>query len=666
MVGHNQRGPQKQHQSCNHSNNSNNSNYRHSNCQISHFTTPLNSIQSYQVKTQMRSSTPAAITIDQCTFHLDDRINKSNLVRGQVYPLGNSTPIPILAHVVEADEVSEFLTKKGTVLQILHNKPHPGFLKMRKTIESATRNFIVVDGPDIDLASHIRCRGWLSEYDSLKLFRQLVSAVAHLHKHRIVLKRLRLEHVFFAIDHNNNNNHHNAHGHNQNHNTIVIGDIFGAGAVHVQNDSNFDGRDTPGVYALGMALFSMLSGRQYRQQFSIETDIPQALSKPTQQLLTQLLDRDPHIRPNTTQILEILAQHQITRTTTITTNPTSTASSAVSPSTIMSYPTTTTTSTSEMRRSSSDSLSPTPPPSQSQSQCSITSTGDICYNLQNRPIAPSFSSSSIPPCCQPPTCCVVDNEFNQVVPDFALTQTQSPSPCTASCRQQHRHHYRRTKSKSKSKSNSKSKSKSKSESSHYHHHHHNHCHQGKIASISSTSSARKRSSNESVVSLECAIQFAEHRQQQQHRLFSESPHQQPQQPQPPPQQQQQPPPPPPLLQCHVTQNVVGKCLALLAELEQENSLSFPKPTHNRSCSPPVSPLTSTSTPITIPELQQQEQMLLHRHELLQQQLQRQQFQLNLQHRYDSLQHNQLTQEMKADNEDPDQFELAMSPSELSR
>ena len=90
----------------------------------------------------------------------------------------------------------EFLGREGTVLHLLHNHPQPGIPQMRATVEApGGRSFIVMDGFDSTLEDAVRHRGRLTECEARAVIKQLAITVAHCHKHRIVLRDLRLDKV---------------------------------------------------------------------------------------------------------------------------------------------------------------------------------------------------------------------------------------------------------------------------------------------------------------------------------------------------------------------------------------------------------------------------------------------------------------------------------------
>lgn len=85
------------------------------------------------------------------------------------------------------------------MLHILHNRPHPGIPKLRAMIEDASgRSFVVMDELGTDLNSYVRDCNGLPEDETRLLFRQLASAVSHCHKHKIVLRDIKLGKILFS------------------------------------------------------------------------------------------------------------------------------------------------------------------------------------------------------------------------------------------------------------------------------------------------------------------------------------------------------------------------------------------------------------------------------------------------------------------------------------
>ncbi len=87
-------------------------------------------------------------------------------------------------------------------MQLLLSYPHPNLPTLRATVEDpATGSGLVVMSPlGQDLHSYIRVSQRLPEFEAKALFRQLVSAVAHLHRLRVVLREIKLGKIFFSLE----------------------------------------------------------------------------------------------------------------------------------------------------------------------------------------------------------------------------------------------------------------------------------------------------------------------------------------------------------------------------------------------------------------------------------------------------------------------------------
>ena len=102
--------------------------------------------------------------------------------------------------MIFSNELNGFFKREGKVLHLLHNRPHPGFPKLRSTEEAADgRNFIVMDNLGCDLEEYVLASGTgLSEPETKLLFRQMLSAVSHCHANQIVLRDVKLGKIFFS------------------------------------------------------------------------------------------------------------------------------------------------------------------------------------------------------------------------------------------------------------------------------------------------------------------------------------------------------------------------------------------------------------------------------------------------------------------------------------
>jgi serine/threonine protein kinase len=171
-----------------------------------------------------------------------------------------------------------------------------------------------------DLHTHVRTMKKLDEHEAVRLFRQLVAAVAHCHAHRIVLRDIKLGKIFFT---------------DASRSTVVFADIQGAQMVPSGADSLLrDQKGSPAyvspevltcqpydgaaadIWALGVVLFVMVTGTypfqetrpaalfQKIQQASDAVVFPAHVSKSTCALIRQMLDRDPSHRPTAAALLE--------------------------------------------------------------------------------------------------------------------------------------------------------------------------------------------------------------------------------------------------------------------------------------------------------------------------------------------------------------------------
>jgi len=152
--------------------------------------------------------------------------------------------LPVAGKAVTKEELSDFLANEGCALHILHNFPHPGFSKLRTVAEPDEADttgmaFLVMDAVGVDLGSYIQSRGPLPEETARILFRQLVLAVAHAHKHGVMLRQIRLEKIHFTDD---------------THTQLVFADLQGAVVVGPRVPRSRAARGRGAAAAAGSAL----------------------------------------------------------------------------------------------------------------------------------------------------------------------------------------------------------------------------------------------------------------------------------------------------------------------------------------------------------------------------------------------------------------------------
>jgi len=264
------------------------------------------------------------------TFRLNDHVSGASIIQGEVQAQHSCRPRPITAKVIDVEDLPKFLKSEGTVLKVLHNHPHPNIAKLRATVKTEKHSFIVMDELHMDLASCVILRGGrLSEFEARGVMKQLVSAVEHCHKHRVVLHDLRLDKICLSDPTSLN---------------VVIADVGGAHAVttsgplHVRGNNRGNGRGRGSLHmhasyvcpetvnaksydgaavdswALGVILYVLLTGTypffdRRRTAFekmmrgSAEVQFPTHVSFTARNLVCQLLDRDPRMRPTAATIL---------------------------------------------------------------------------------------------------------------------------------------------------------------------------------------------------------------------------------------------------------------------------------------------------------------------------------------------------------------------------
>eukprot|EP00038_Savillea_parva_P005693 m.159633 g.159633 ORF g.159633 m.159633 type:complete len:509 (-) comp11819_c0_seq1:290-1816(-) len=201
------------------------------------------------------------ISVGQCTFCVaTDSHTPTGLVRGELRPSYGGLPVAIYGKAIPHADMDDFLQHEGRVMRILRHAPHPGFAPLRTIIEpqkgddDLETSYLVFDALDVDLGTHIAEQGPLCQAEARDLFRQLVAAVSHAHRHNIVLRHIRPSKIYFTDELRTR---------------LVFADLDGADVVpgnssdglprlhDVDEEAQLHGVD---VYALGVVLYVMLTG----------------------------------------------------------------------------------------------------------------------------------------------------------------------------------------------------------------------------------------------------------------------------------------------------------------------------------------------------------------------------------------------------------------------
>jgi len=233
------------------------------------------------------------------------------MIDGELW-VNSSRTRSVSAKVVAGAEAADFNQEEGWVLQTLHTHPHPGVPRLRDVVDDsdADRSFLVFDKLGPDLYSYIVSKRQLPETEARVLLRQLASAVAHCHRHNIVLRYVKMGKIFFACD---------CQG------RVKFGDMAGAVVLRdpdeMTTNCNFSGNvkymspeqmscqtydgKAADAWALGIIFYFMLTGtypfdESYAralirriQYGAAGINIPRYISNGARRLIYGLLDADP-------------------------------------------------------------------------------------------------------------------------------------------------------------------------------------------------------------------------------------------------------------------------------------------------------------------------------------------------------------------------------------
>lgn len=267
-----------------------------------------------------RGRTSAQSCIVRHYFHADvpRKSPSSNLYHAISKPNTCATHTHVTVKIVPPDQHKLFLRTEGAVHHKLFNHPHPALPKMMDCFEECSTGYLVFPALDLDLHTQIRNTSHFSEQQSRVIFKQLVSAVEHCHRHRIVLRDLKLGKICFSDTARNQ---------------IVIADLSGAEVVPdddpiMKNQKGSPAYVSPEVlscmpydgaaadmWGLGVILYVMLTGTypfqdnrpmhlfQKIQRANQALTFPSHVGRSARNLVCCLLDRNPDNRPTAAQLL---------------------------------------------------------------------------------------------------------------------------------------------------------------------------------------------------------------------------------------------------------------------------------------------------------------------------------------------------------------------------
>lgn len=246
--------------------------------------------------------------------------------------------------LVPADAMPGFIAHEGRALLVLYNNPHPGLPRLIATVDRPDGSGVVVqDSVGRDLHSYVRERGGLPELEAKHLFHQVVDAVAHCHRHRIILRDIKLGKLFFACDKTDPTERRRRHEDdglgldqakaNSSATRVIFADLDGAQYVDAASPLLTDQKGSPAyvspevlafqpydgaaadAWALGVMLYVMLTGIypfsdprpaalfQKIQGGAGAVQFPKDFPPGAQSLICRLLQVDPAARPMAKEVL---------------------------------------------------------------------------------------------------------------------------------------------------------------------------------------------------------------------------------------------------------------------------------------------------------------------------------------------------------------------------
>jgi len=221
--------------------------------------------------------------------------------------------------LIKSDKVSDFLQKEGVVHQLLRAHPHPNILQPVCVASGAEYSGVILPPVGEDLHTRARASQGFREKDAKKHFLSILSAVHHCHKHRIVIRDLRLGKIFFKKGSQD----------------VVLAELDGAELVNpipflsdrkgspafvspeIVMSHAYDGAAAD-MWALGVILYILLTGTYpFRdshpanlfhkiQQGHSAVFFPDHVSETARDIIRRLLVKQPHLRLTAEELMKDL------------------------------------------------------------------------------------------------------------------------------------------------------------------------------------------------------------------------------------------------------------------------------------------------------------------------------------------------------------------------
>jgi len=217
-------------------------------------------------------------------------------------------------------KLPEYLQLEGVVHKVLRAHPHPNILPPVAVASGKDVSGVILPAVGQDLHSLARTEKGLRERDAKPLFHAILSAVHHCHKHRIVIRDLRLGKIFFK----------------EGTRDVVLADLDGAQVVSHSSPYLSDRKGCPAfvspevvvsqsydgaaadMWALGVILYILLTGTYpFRdthpanlfhkiQQGHSAVFFPPSMSEAARDVIRRLLVKEPHMRLTADELMKDL------------------------------------------------------------------------------------------------------------------------------------------------------------------------------------------------------------------------------------------------------------------------------------------------------------------------------------------------------------------------
>ena len=241
------------------------------------------------------------------------------------YDVSVVPPRPITCKLVEFVNTNAFLEDEGRLYYSLLNAPHPNMPNIEACLRASDgprRSYVIFKNYYGDLQSFMRNLekedGVLEESKLQSFFSQLVDAVEYCHTHHISLRDMKLGKIMFS---------------NEQQTKLVIADLSNAQLLHPDVRFVYDQRGSPAyvapevltrrpcdpyktdIWSLGIILYVLATksypfrdihpAKLFQKITSEPLDIPASVPAEAKELLLQMMNRNPVLRPTIQNIKQM-------------------------------------------------------------------------------------------------------------------------------------------------------------------------------------------------------------------------------------------------------------------------------------------------------------------------------------------------------------------------